>query len=176
MSLKLEVFFRWNRDEAYEAMNDDTLDSNAQEFFNNMKNSSVKCEDIRTILQKLNERNEMLATKQLHKFLNENFEGLPRYVRFVQELITYAIYEHEDLNLNPSMFAEFINSVKIVNEDYSVEVEFTIPEKFRIPDWEKEDYIAALKEFRSCLPDTLWEGEPGSLAVHESFATVEYKV
>jgi hypothetical protein len=174
MALKLNVFFRWHRDEAYEAMNDDTLNPKAQEFFNTLKDSAVKCEDIRTILHKLNEQNEMMAIQALHEFLKEDYDGLPRYVRLVQELMTYGVHENESPELNPSVFIDFVNSVKILNEDYSVEVEFTIPENFRIPDWDSDDYVIALNDFRSCLSDTLWEGMPGSLAVHKSGAVVEY--
>ena len=173
--MKFTIAFKWNRDEAYEAMNDDALNETARTLYTSMMNEQITCESIRTMNHTLLQKNEMLAIEKLQEFMKADYEGLPRYIRYVQDILTYGVYgEHPEHN--PSKFVEFINSFEIVSEEYGINVEFTIPSEFYIDDWDHNTYVTEMDSFKGGLSDGMWEGMPGSLGVHESCSTVSYNV
>jgi hypothetical protein len=170
--MKFHMFFKWHRDEAFDAMNDAVLNDKAKELVMNLKPENITCESVRNIHQKLADHNDLLAIEELKKFMKEDYEGLPRYVRYVQDILSYGVYPGN--GVDPSKFVEFVNSVQITSEDYGLEVEFVIPEQFYIEDWGRGEYIKQILSSREALADGLWEGMPGSVAVHTSCAVVNY--
>jgi hypothetical protein len=173
MALTFNIFFKWNRDDAYEAMNDEKLADYAKELMTLYDPKKITPSDIRELNYKLAERNELLAIEQLKTFMKEDYNGLPRYVRYVQSILEYGLYCHWH-ELDPSKNTQFIDSFKITSESYGVEIEFTIPEQFRIEDFDRDAHLKEIMSFRESLADGLWEGSPGSEAVHYSCATVTY--
>ena len=171
--MKFHIYFKWHRDEAYEAMNDNTLNEKAKELVMNLKSEYITCESVREIHQKLADHNEQLAIDELKRFMKEEYVGLPRYARYIQEIIEYGVYSMHP-QINPSKSIDFLQTVRVTSEEYGLEVEFTIPEQSYIEGWSRDDYIVQIQSFRECLADTLWEGMPGTVAVHHSCAVVGY--
>lgn len=171
MSLKFNVNFKWNRDEAFEAMHDDALDQLASELV--ARETTMTCAKIRAIEHELRGKNEMMALETLKTFMKQDLDGIPRFVRYVQEISEYGLYmDHPDLE--PSRSQAFLDSVKISSEFFGLEVAFEIPDEFRIPNWEREDYVTAMDSFKRTLADGMWGGPPGSTAVHHSYAVVDF--
>lgn len=172
--MKFHIYFKWHNDEAYEAMNDKALDETAKELVMNLKTESITCNAVRDLHRYLARRNEALSDEKLIQFMKEDYEGIPRYVRYVQEIVEHGIYIFNP-DLDPSETDEFISSVEITSEDCGLDVEFVIPEKFYIEDWGRRDYLNRILSFQNSLADSLWEGSPGSVAVHDSCAVVGYR-
>lgn len=174
MALTFKILFKWHRDEAYEAMNDSILDERANQFVQDQKDKMTTCQDLREKMQRINEANELLAIQALSEFLKEEFEGYPRYIIYIKELMEYGPYMCYP-DRDPSKSQEFLNSIRIVEDGmYGFTAEFTISEDFLIEDWTRDDYVKEINSFRDALADTLWEGMPGSVAVHKSFAVVDF--
>lgn len=175
VAYKFNILFKWHRDEAYEAMNDSILDERANQFVQDQKDTATTCQDLREIMQRINDANDILSIQALSEFLKREWSGHPRYVSYIMELIEYGPYMcHPDKD--PSKSQEFLNSIKIVEDGmFGFTAEFTISEDFLLEDWTHDDYVKEINSFRDALADTLWEGMPGSVAVHESCAVVEFR-
>ena len=110
MSLKFNILFKWNRDEAFEAMNDDTLDQLANELIR--RETNITCAKLRDIHHEVRGKNELMALETLRTFMKEDMDGFPRFVRYVQEILQYGVYDLQ-YQLNPSKTQQFLDSVKI---------------------------------------------------------------
>lgn len=172
--MEFQITFRWYKDDAYEEMNDKDLDEMANQFIKDQLNKVTTCADIRKMALKLRRENANRSIKILSDFMKGEFCGKPRYVLYIQDIVEYGIYgEHHDID--PSKTQSFLDGIRILNDDsYGFTVGFTIPEDSIIEDYTREDYLEELKSFKETLADGMWEGMPGSVAVHHSLAVVTY--
>lgn len=173
--MEFQITFRWHKDEAYEAMNDKELDDMANQFIKDQLNKVTTCADIREMALKLERENNAKSVKILSDFMKADFGGKPRYVGYIQDILDYGIYMNQYADQNPSKTEKFLDGLRISTDDvYGFTVAFTIPEESIIEDYTREDYLAELKSFKETLADGMWEGMPGSVAVHHSLAVVTY--
>lgn len=169
------ITFRWHKDEAYEAMNDKALDDMANQLIKDQTNKVTTCEDIRNMALKLACENHRRSVKILSDFMKGEFAGKPRYISYIQDILDYGVYANQYADQNPSNTQAFLDTIKIDRDDEcGFTVKFTLPEESIIEGYSREDYYAELKSFRESLADGMWEGMPGSVAVHDSCSVVEY--
>lgn len=175
MALFFEITFRWHKDRAYEAMNDNHLDELAHDLIVEKAYKTISCADIREIYEMLQDRNEYLSTQTLREFMKGKFEDHNRYIKYIQDILEYGFYAGQYISHNPARTQQFVDGIKIVQDDkYGFTASFTIPEE-SIPDnCTREMYLEEFKLFKDSLADGLWEGCPGSTAVHESGAVVTF--
>jgi serine protease inhibitor len=173
--MEFTINFKWHRDEAYDAMNDTKLDETARNLYMSMMDGQITCETIRTMNQELKKKNEELAREELKTFMTADYDGMPRYVQYIKDIMDYGVY-YDSLKNSPSSSVDFINSIHVISYTYGFEVGFIIPDDFYIEGQKYYDYIAEMKSFKDTLSDTIWEGMPGSLGVHDSSAVVTYDV
>lgn len=173
--MEFQITFRWHNDEAYEAMNDKALDDMANQFIKDQLNKITTCADIREMALKLTQENHQRSIKILSDFMKGDFGGKPRYVSYIQDILDYGIYMNQYADQNPSKSQDFLDRLQITNDDdCGFTVKFTLPEESIIEGYTRDDYLAELKSFKGCLADGMWEGMPGSVAVHKSLAVVTY--
>lgn len=174
MSLTITINFRWNRDEAWEAMFDNELDSVAKKMIkDNLKD--MNCKTLRECYHKIREENEIKAEKELIRFMEEDYRGVPRYVAYTKEILTHGVYDMEHSKLDPTNLDNFKDLCKVLCTDAGLTMTVKIPKENKIPNQRLSKYVDQMNEFGEILSDTLWGGAPGSEAVHTSCATIEFR-
>lgn len=174
MSLTITINFRWNRDETWEAMFDKELDSQAKKLIED-KLKDMNCSTLRECYHAIRQDNELRADKELVRFMMEEYEGVPRYVAYTKEILTYAVYDNEHHDLNPANLDDFKELVTVLCTDAGVTVRLKIPKKNKIPNQRLNKYVEQMNEFHEILSDTMWGGSPGSEAVHTSLSTIDFR-
>jgi hypothetical protein len=173
--MKFTIQFMWHRDEAWESIADD-FDSTQKILDDLLKENedAITPRILREIHQKLRDETERKSINILREFLEETDEvdGLlmPRYAQYVRDILDCGIYDNPAIpnlngNQNPINDLTYKDMIHVRDDKEMFIVDVTIPD---------EHSMERLTSLRDMLPDTLWEGIPGSTAVYYNGAVITY--
>jgi hypothetical protein len=175
LKMKVRIVFKWERDENYETICDDfeeiqtILDALLKE-----NEDAITPRILREIHQKIQDEKDVRGRYVLAGFLKEmdNVDEvtMPRYAHYVKDMLQYGPYDRSNIPqpVNEETYATLMNT-KV--SEYGFEVILNIPDD-NVPT--DVDFMGRMIEFNEILPDTLWEGAPGSTAVYYNGSVIGF--